>query len=105
MVENDGHILFRPRLADGVVAVPEYFQQFRVRYAVGVIIYFQSFRMISKVVVGGVFCCAAGVAHAGSHYAIQLPELGIRAPESAQGKGGCFNIHWNLLIYRGDCGF
>ncbi len=45
------------------------------------------FRMISKAVVGWVLFCSSCIAYLGSQYTFNMPEPGIRPPESPKGKG------------------
>jgi hypothetical protein len=48
--------------------------------------------VVAEAVVSGVGLGAARVSFPGSNYAMDGPELGIRAPKSAQGEGGGFGF-------------
>jgi hypothetical protein len=77
------------------MAFPENIQKLAVGYSDRVVIYLESFGMIAKAVVGGIFLCAARVANARADNSIDSPEPGIRTPESAQSKIRGFYPPWN----------
>ena len=69
---------------------PEKIQKPAVRDDCRVKVDLDRLRMISNVMVGRIRVGAPRVADARAEYPIEAPEPGVRAPESAKGKGGGF---------------
>ena len=67
---------------------PEKIQKPAVRDDCRVKVDLDRLRMISNVMVGRIRVGAPRVADARAEYPIEAPEPGVRAPESAKGKGG-----------------
>jgi hypothetical protein len=70
-----------------MMAVPEPVQQFLVGDDGRVEIDLDGLGVIAEAVVSGGWLGAACVSYPGANYAVDDPELGIRTPKSAQGKG------------------
>ena len=55
--------------------------------------------MIAETMVSRFLFRAACIPHPCTNNSINTPELGVRPPESTQGKGGRLNELWSLGIY------
>jgi hypothetical protein len=85
-----------------MVTTPEDFQQLLVGDDRRVEIDLDGLGVVAEVVVCGVGRRAAGVPYPGADDAVDSPELGIRAPESAQAEGGGFRAGGNCGIQGRD---
>ena len=79
--------------------MPKNIQELLIRDASRVIFYLYALGMVAKVVVRWVLLSSSCIAHPGSEYSWYAPEPGVRTPESAKGKGRCFNLDWHGLVY------
>ncbi len=86
-VEDRGPVLQRVGWNSGVMTIPESVEELFVGHSGWVIFHLDGLAVIADMVIGGVTGCAAGVAHPRADNSVNAPELGIGAPESAQGKG------------------
>jgi hypothetical protein len=71
-----------------MVATPEDVQQFLVGDDGRIEVDLEGLGVVAEAAIGGIALGAAGVAYPGADDAMDGPELGLRTPESAQGKGG-----------------
>ena len=67
---------------------PEDLQEMLIRDPGRVVIDLDRLAMIAQVMVSGIFRRSAGITNTGTDDARETPEPGVRAPKSAQGKGG-----------------
>lgn len=90
--------------AIATVAVPEQIEHFLVADDGGIKIERDRFRLIAKVVIGGVLLFAAAVADACAKDSVETPKLGVGAPKSSDAEGCGFvgdlsgvPIQWQVL--------
>lgn len=88
MDEDERSVLAGPGGSCRVVGFPEKIQKPAVRDDCRVKVDLDRLRMISNVMVSGTRVGASRVADARAEYPVEAPEPGVRAPESAKGKGG-----------------
>ena len=88
-VEEDGRFVLAADTAPRrVVACEEDLEQLLVRDHARVEVELHGLGVVAEVVVCGVELGPAGIADPGPYHSFEAPELGLRAPESAQGEGG-----------------
>lgn len=92
LVEDDGFVLCAGATTAGVMAFPEDLKQVLEGNGQGVEVYLEALRVITKVMVCGCRRPPSGVADTGPLNAWEAPELGVRAPESAEGQRGGFEV-------------
>jgi hypothetical protein len=85
-------VLLRPGLREGFVIFEEVVEEIFVAHHRAVEVNLQGLRMVTEVLVGGVFGGASRVPNAGPVDTMSTPKLGVRAPESAEGEGGRLQI-------------
>lgn len=71
------------------MTLPEDVEQLFVGDDFGVEVDLDGFGVVSDALIGRVFSFAPRVTNASADDAREAPKLGVRAPESAEGKGGC----------------
>jgi hypothetical protein len=82
-----------------MVIAPEDVQQFLVGDDGGIVVDLNGLGVIAEAVIGGILLGAARVSYPGADDAVDGPELGIRTPESAEGKGGGLRFGGHCGIY------
>ena len=87
------------------MAVPKDVEQLLIRNLSRIKINLQRLGVVAKTIIGGVQFFPTGVTHAGADNPFQTPKLGVRPPESAQGKGGRFKVLWRRSINGRDGDF
>jgi hypothetical protein len=70
-------------LGSRIVVIPEQLQNVFEGYLRRIIVNLDSFSMITKAAIGWVLSASTGIADPGAVYSFNLPEPGIRTPESA----------------------
>lgn len=88
VVEDDALILPAAGAFARIGTLPEFVEQLLERDLFRIVIDLERLGVVAEVVVGGVSLCTAREADAGADDAGQTPKLGVRRPESAEGKGG-----------------
>lgn len=92
VVEDDGLVLGRVGCGYRVMVLPEDIEELLVRDPAGVVDDLNRLRVVAEIVIGRVLLGAACVAYQGRKDTVDLPEPGIRSPESAQAEGGCLDV-------------
>ena len=100
VIEDRRFVLTRPRPFPRLVALPENIQQPAIRDLGRIIVNLDRFAMVPQVVIGGILGCSSCVSNPGPNNAVNAPELSIRTPKSAQGKGGCLHLCWHVEVHR-----
>ena len=87
MDEDERSVLAGPGGPCRIMGFPKNFQEAAVRYDCRVKIDLDRLGMVAQVMVGWIRVGASRVADTRAEYPIEAPEPGVRAPESAKGKG------------------
>ncbi len=87
------------------MAAPKNPQQFLIGDLLRIVVNLDRLGMIADIPVGRILCAAARVTDPRADDAFDSPELGIRSPESAQGKGRTFYILGADAIDLRSCRF
>jgi hypothetical protein len=82
-----------------MMTAPKDVQQLLVRDDGRIVVDLDGFGVIAEAVIRGVWRGAPRVSYPGAPNAMNGPELGIRTPKSAQGKGGSLRFGGNFNIY------
>ena len=101
VVEDCTSVLIADAHTDEVALSLSDIQQFFIRDDIRVEVDLDGFGVVPDTSVGGVGRFAAAVADPCAKDSVETPELGVRAPESAQGKGGGLILIGCALVYRG----